>query len=128
MELELVLSLRPELSQDLSPGEEFVSLCLVQCSGSLYGVKVSIIILQLNLHVTDLLFPYLSHHLTWHCLLICDFSPVSQFLFVVIIKLFCTDMKIKNKNNLVIMLRKSWEILRNLQKSTNNFMSIVANI
>ena len=49
MELELVLSLRPELSQDLSPGEEFVSLCLVQCSGSLYGVKVSIVILHLQL-------------------------------------------------------------------------------
>ena len=89
MELELVLSLRPELSQDLSPGEEFVSLCLVQCSGSLYGVKVSIIILQLNLHVTDLLFPYLSHHLTLHCLLIYGFSPPPFFPVLV-----CRDHKI----------------------------------
>ena len=31
---------------------------------------------QLNLHETDLLFRYLSHHLTWHCLLIYGFSPV----------------------------------------------------
>ena len=31
---------------------------------------------QLNLHETDLLFRYLSHHLTWHCLLIYEFSPV----------------------------------------------------
>ena len=50
--------------------------------------------LHLNLHETDLLFRYLSHHLTWHCLLIYGFSP---FLFVAIIKLFCTDMKIKTK-------------------------------
>ena len=76
--------------------------------------------LQLNLHETDLLFRYLSHHLTWHCLLISGFFPV----------LVCCDHKIvlhwyenQNKNNLVIMLRKSWEILGNLQKSTNNFMS-----
>ena len=50
--------------------------------------------IQLNLYETDLLFRYLSHHLTWHCLLIYGFS---QFLFVVIIKLICTDMKIKTK-------------------------------
>ena len=32
--------------------------------------------LQLNLHETDLSFQFLSHHLTWHCLLIYGFSPV----------------------------------------------------
>ena len=31
---------------------------------------------QLNLHETDLLFGYLSHHLTWHCLLIYGFPPI----------------------------------------------------
>ena len=52
---------------------------------------------QLNLHETKLLFRYLSHHLTWHCLLIYVFPRFYQFLFVAIIKLFCTDMKIKTK-------------------------------
>ena len=28
---------------------------------------LGIVMLQLNLHETDLLFRYLSHHLTWHC-------------------------------------------------------------
>ena len=67
-------------------------------------------IVQLNHHETDQLFWYLSHHLTWHCLLI------SGFLLV----LDCCDHKIvlhwyenKNKNNLVIMLCKSWETVRN---------------
>ena len=55
---------------------------------------LNFLFVQLNLHETDLLFRYLSHHLTWHCLLISVFSP---FLFVAIIKLFCTDMKIKTK-------------------------------
>ena len=66
--------------------------------------------LQLNLHETDLLFRYLSHHLTWHCLLISGFFPV----------LVCCDHKIvlhwhenQYKNNLLITLRKSWEISRN---------------
>ena len=66
--------------------------------------------LQLNLHETDLLFRYLSHHLTWHCLLISGVFPV----------LVCCDHKIvlywyenQNKNNSVIILRKSWEIVRN---------------
>ena len=31
------------------------------------GVLYIFIDVQLNLHVTDLLFRYLSHHLTWHC-------------------------------------------------------------
>ena len=34
---------------------------------------VSTLDLQLNLHETDLLFRNLSHHLTWHCLLIPGF-------------------------------------------------------
>ena len=49
---------------------------------------------QLYLHETDLLFRYLSHHLTWYLWFSLHFS---QFLFVVIIKLFFTDMKIKTK-------------------------------
>ena len=28
---------------------------------------LGIVMLQLNLHETDLLFRYLCHHLTWHC-------------------------------------------------------------
>ena len=68
---------------------------------------------QLNLHETDLLFWYLSHHFTWHCLLIYGFSPIFP-------SFVCCDHKIvlhwyenQNKNNLVIMLCKSWEILGN---------------
>ena len=37
---------------------------------------ISNALLQLNLHETNLLFRYLSHHLTWHCLLIYSFFPV----------------------------------------------------
>ena len=49
---------------------------------------VSTLDLQLNLHETDLLFRNLSHHLTWHCLLIYGFFPrFYQFLRVEIIKL-----------------------------------------
>ena len=43
-----------------------------------YGAKVSLKLhynfLQLNLYQTDLLFWYLSHHLTWHC------SSISEYL------------------------------------------------
>ena len=44
-------------------------------------------LVQLNLHETNLSFQYLSHHLTWHCLLI---SVFPQFLPV----LACCDHKI----------------------------------
>ena len=67
-------------------------------------------LIQLNLHETNLLYQYLSHHLTWHCLWISGFLPV----------LVCCNHKIvlhwyenQNKNNLVIMLSKSWVIIRN---------------
>ena len=67
---------------------------------------------SLIFHETDLLFRYLSHHLSWHCLLISGFIP----------GLVCCNHKIvlhwygnQNKINLVIM--------GNRQKSTNNFMS-----
>ena len=46
-----------------------------------------------------------------------DFWGFSPFLFVGIIKLFCTDMKIKQFIDHVA------QILGNHQKSTNNFMS-----
>ena len=85
-----------------------------------FNSNSDIVHLQLNLHETDLLFWYLSHHLTWHCLLISVFIPV----------LVCCDHKIvvhwyQNKNNLVIMLRKSWEIVRN---QLTILCQIVANI
>ena len=38
--------------------------------------------LQLNLHETDLLFRYLSHHVTWHCLLIYVFPTFLLRKFV----------------------------------------------
>ena len=41
-------------------------------------------LIQLNLHEIDLSYRYLSHHLTWHCLLISGFLPV----------LVCCDHKI----------------------------------
>ena len=89
--------------------------------GSLLALSIKdspVKFVQLNLHETDLLFRYLSHHLTWHCLLIYGFPP----FFPVLV---CCDHKIvlhwyenQNKNNLVIMLRKSWEILGNPGKSS----------
>ena len=79
-------------------------------------------LIQVNLHETNLLYRYLSHHLTWHCLIISGFSPV----------LVCCDHKIvlhwyenQNKKHLVIMLRKSWEIIRN---QVTISCQIVANI
>ena len=57
----------------------------------------------------------------WHAF-VCWFMFFPRFA--------CCDHKIvlhwcenQNKNNFVIMLCKSWRILGNLQKSTNNFMS-----
>ena len=47
-------------SRNLSQADKRICMCYV----------------QLNLHETDLLFQYLSHHLTWHCLLIYGFPPV----------------------------------------------------
>ena len=61
----------------------------------------------------------------WHDI-VCWFMVFPPFLPVLV----CCDHKIvlhwyknQNKNNLVIMLRKSLEIVGNLQKSTKNFMS-----
>ena len=61
----------------------------------------------------------------WHGIA-CWFMVLPLFFPVLV----CCDHKIvlhwyenQNKNNIVIMLRKSWEILGNIQKSTNNFMS-----
>ena len=66
--------------------------------------------LQLNLHEANILFRYLSHHLTKNRLLISGLFPV----------LVSCDHKIvlhwyenQNKNNLVIILYKSWETVRN---------------
>ena len=47
------------------------------------------------------------------------FPGFYQFLFVAIIKLFCTDMKIEQKQFSDHVV----QILGNCQKSTNNFMS-----
>ena len=69
--------------------------------------------LQLNLHETDLLSRYLSHHFTWHCLLIYGFPQFYQFLFVEIIKLLCTDIYKKKPTTFCANSRKSWEISRN---------------
>ena len=52
----------------------------------------------------------------WHCLLISGFS---LFLFVVIIKLFCTDMKIKTKTILWANAANFLQICGNLQKYWN---------
>ena len=56
----------------------------------------------------------------WHStacwFMVCAPPPFSQFLFVVIIKLFCTDMKIKTKTiqwSWCGNPGKSWEIFRN---------------
>ena len=82
---------------------------------------------QLNLHETDLLFRYLSHHLTWHCSSISKIctdlqeicSICSQnFVIVSVAKLIRNN----NKNNFA---SKSCKFLANLQKSWNNMMSNV---
>ena len=73
------------------------------------------------------------------CYSLISWSPWDQFIILTLdmalfvdlcLFLVCCDHKIvmhwyenKNRNNLVIKLCKSLEILGNLQKSTNNFMS-----
>ena len=44
-----------------------------------YALALAYQSLQLNLHETDLLFRYLSHHLTWHCSSIEDLHRFARF-------------------------------------------------
>ena len=67
-------------------------------------------LIRLNLHETDLLYPYFEPSF--------DMALFVDFWFLTI--LVCCDHKIilhwyenQNKNNLVIMFHKSWEIIRN---------------
>ena len=81
---------------------------------------------QLDLHETDLLLPYLSHHLAWHCFWrfaqICKkvawFAQKIIFVIVSVSKLFRNN----SKNNFA---SKCCKFLANLQKSWNNMMSNV---
>ena len=53
------------------------------------------LIIQLNLHETDLLFRYLSHHLTWHCpifLKIC--TDLQEICSICSQNCFCFDFHI----------------------------------
>ena len=76
--------------------------------------------LQLNLHQTNLLFRYLSHHLTWHCSSIYEdlhrYARKIVFVIVECLKLFRNN----NKNNCASI---SVQICANLHKSWNNTMS-----
>ena len=72
--------------------------------------------LQLNLHETDLLFWYLSHHLTWHCFSISeDLHRFARNLQHMNIKLFlllflnnfkCATPRNNNKNNFAFIFYK----------------------
>ena len=57
----------------------------------------------------------------FHCWFLI-FTRFWLFLHVGNIKLFCTS-KSQNKNNSVYLCHKSFQILLNFQKSTNNFMT-----
>ena len=106
------------------------------CITILTGLFSYLIVLQLNLHVTDLSFQYLSHHLTWH------YSSTSyslnrfvrnlqhmspKFFFycfwtllqVARLKLFRNNKKTILRSNAANFL----QIWANLQKSWNNMMS-----
>ena len=71
---------------------------------------------QLNLHETDLLFWYLSHHLTWHCSSISeDVYRFARHLLHMNIKLFlllflnnfkCATPRNNNKNNFAFIFCK----------------------
>ena len=91
------------------------------CTCSLFKIDLFEIIalmcnyctVQLNLHETNLLFWYLSHHLTWHCLLISGFSPILVFVLIFI----------SVQNNFMIATNKNWEKREKNHKSTSNVMS-----
>ena len=87
-----------------------------------YGLTLSLLSLsiQLNLHQTNLLFRYLSHHLTWHFSSIYEdlhrYARKIVFVIVACLKLFRNN----NKNNFASI---SVQIFANLHKSRNNTMS-----
>ena len=62
----------PILGQTI-PKVDLATISLPDCpcvDGNSVRFHYFLNLLHLNLHETDLLFRYLSHHLTWHCLLI----------------------------------------------------------
>jgi hypothetical protein len=79
-------------------------------------------VVQLNLHETDLLFRYLSHHLIWHCSSISDdLHRFARHLQHLSAKLFLGNFKrttlklFRNKNNFAPICCK---FLANLCKSS----------
>ena len=85
---------------------------------------------QLNLHKTDLLFRYLSHHLTWHCSSIYeDLHRFTQICPYMIIKLFLLlFLNSFRPSTLTKTILRSdaanfLQICANLQKYWNNAMS-----
>ena len=63
---------------------------------------------QLNHYETDLLFRYLSHHLTWHYFWV--FPGFPSFCFKIVLHWYGNQNKI---NHVAQILGKSWEIVRN---------------
>ena len=85
---------------------------------------------QLNLHETDLLFWYLSHHLTWHCSSISEdlhrFARNLQHLLAkLFLLLFLNNFTTETITKTILRSYAAnfLQICANLQKSWNNMMS-----
>ena len=93
--------------------------------------KLTAMCIQLNLHVADLLFWYLSHHLTWHCSSISEDlhnfpRNMQHFSAKLFMLLFLNNFRQatcrnSNKKNFAVIcckihanLRKSWQILNSI--------------
>ena len=80
------------------------------------GVLYIFIDVQLNLHVTDLLFRYLSHHLTWHC-----FS-ISKDLHR-----FARNLQHMNKKLFLLLFLNNFKRETPRNNNKNNFLQICVN-
>ena len=94
--------------------------CILRFLSKKYLRQMSV--LQFNLHETDLLFRYLSHHF-WHGI-VPVFMKICTDLFLLLFLNNCAQLaklfKNNNKNNFAL---KSVQICANLHKSWNNMMS-----
>ena len=72
--------------------------------------------LQLNLHETDLLFQYLSHHLTWHC------SSISEDLHR-----FARNLQHMNAKLFLLLFLNNFKQATPRNNNKTNFLQICVN-
>ena len=89
-------------------------------------------LVQLNLHETDLLFRYLSHHLTWHCFSISEDLQEICSIWMQNCFCYCSWTIFRRATRYSETITKTilpsyaanfFQICANLQKSWNNMMS-----